>query len=140
MISPPPLERIVETHDIRSEADVMSCVIAAYTTAQQLSFEASLVSEIATAVSELAMNVVKYAVEGQVVVFQIEQDGGIGLKIVVKDCGQGIADIEQALKEQFSTGDSLGMGLPGVVRMMDEFDIQSSVGKGTTVTIVKWKD
>ncbi|KLN66592.1 anti-sigma regulatory factor [Vibrio sp. VPAP30] len=133
-------EKILESHHIYSEADVMSAVMATYTIAQKLGFSAPLVSEIATSVSELATNIVKYAGEGEVSLLQLEVNDSIGIKVVAADSGGGIADVSRALTDNYSTGKSLGLGLPGVVRMMDDFDIQSSPELGTTVSITKWKD
>lgn len=131
--------KVIETHHVNSESDVMSVVMAVYTIAQQLGYSAPIVSELATSVSELATNIVKYAGEGEVSIHHIETSLNIGLKVIASDSGEGISDLTNALKDNYSTGQSLGLGLPGVVRMMDDFDIQSSPGQGTVVTITKWK-
>nr|WP_301338022.1 anti-sigma regulatory factor [Vibrio europaeus] len=117
----------------------MSVVMAVYTIAQQLGYSAPIVSELATSVSELATNIVKYAGEGEVSIHYVETSLNIGLKVIASDSGEGISDLTNALKDNYSTGQSLGLGLPGVVRMMDDFEIQSSPGQGTVVTITKWK-
>lgn len=132
--------KVIETHHVTSESDVMSVVLAVYTIAQQLGYSAAFVSELATSVSELATNIVKYAGEGEVSIHQVETSLNIGLKIIASDSGDGISDLTSALKDNYSTGQSLGLGLPGVVRMMDDFDIQSSPEIGTIVTITKWKN
>ncbi|EEY36651.1 anti-sigma B factor RsbT [Vibrio mimicus MB451] len=95
------------------------------------------VSEIATAVSELATNVFKYAEFGTVEMQQIQSQGRMGIRITVQDKGPGIADIALAMQEHFTTGGSLGLGLPGVKRMMDEFLIENH-SRGTTVSVIKW--
>lgn len=99
-------------------------------------------SRIATAVSELARNVARYATggRGEVLIRELlPADAAIGLEIVVRDEGPGIANIEQALRDGFSTGQGLGMGLPGTKRLMDEMAIDSAPGRGTTVTVRKWR-
>lgn len=94
---------------------------------------------IATAISEVARNIVEYAGRGEVRLEAIARGGRTGVMVVARDEGPGIADIEQALRDGFSTGKSLGLGLPGARRLMDEFEIVSEVGKGTTVTMRKWR-
>jgi serine/threonine-protein kinase RsbT len=94
---------------------------------------------IATAISEVARNIVEYAGRGEVRLEAIAKGGRTGVMVVASDEGPGIADIEQALRDGFSTGKSLGLGLPGARRLMDEFEIVSEVGKGTTVTMRKWR-
>jgi serine/threonine-protein kinase RsbT len=96
-------------------------------------------SRVATAVSELARNVVLYAGTGVVTFRQLNDGRGSGLEIVVSDSGPGIADIELAMQDGYTSGNGLGVGLPGTKRLMDEFEIESEVGKGTTVTIRKWR-
>ena len=99
-------------------------------------------SRIATAVSELARNVVRYAAgsRGDVQIAELASpENGIGLEIVVRDEGPGIANVEQALRDGFTSGQGLGMGLPGAKRLMDEMTIDSVPGRGTTVTIRKWR-
>jgi serine/threonine-protein kinase RsbT len=99
-------------------------------------------SRIATAVSELARNVVRYATgsRGEVQIRELAaSDMGIGLEIVVRDDGPGLANVEQALRDGFSSGTGLGMGLPGARRLMDEMEIDSQSGRGTAVTIRKWR-
>ncbi|WP_419778366.1 anti-sigma regulatory factor [Maridesulfovibrio sp.] len=94
---------------------------------------------IATAVSELATNVVRYAGNG-IMVLRIIHDGDkVGLEVVAKDSGPGIADVDLAMQENYSTSGSLGLGLPGVERLMDEFHLDSAVGQGTTCTARKWR-
>lgn len=133
-------EETIETYRIYSESDVMSAVIAIFSLAQNKGFSETEVSEISTSVSELAMNIVKYAQEGVITVLSIEQlDQLQGIKVVATDFGPGIEDIPVALEEYYSTGRSLGLGLPGVRRMADEFEVESELGKGTKVTFIKWK-
>ncbi|MEA2513424.1 MAG: serine/threonine-protein kinase RsbT [Thermomicrobiales bacterium] len=98
-------------------------------------------SRIATAVSELARNVVRYATDGrgEAIVRELESpDRGVGLEVVVRDEGPGIPDVALAMRDGYTSGPGLGMGLPGTRRLMDDFAIDSAPGKGTTVTIRKW--
>ena len=94
---------------------------------------------IATAVSELARNIVLYGGAGEIQLRLVENGVRRGIVVVAEDHGRGIADITRALQDGYSTSGSLGLGLPGTRRLMDEFDIVSAPGKGTTVTVKKWK-
>jgi len=94
-------------------------------------------TRIATAVSELARNIHQFAGKGTVTIFSLKGERK-GIKIVCQDNGPGIADIELALSDGYSTMKSLGLGLPGTRRLMDEFEIESKPGKGTRVSITKW--
>jgi serine/threonine-protein kinase RsbT len=93
---------------------------------------------IATAISEVARNIVVYAHHGEVVLSSVEEQGRRGVMVVARDEGPGIPNPTLAMRDGFSTGNSLGMGLPGAKRLMDEFELSSTVGKGTTVTMKKW--
>lgn len=94
---------------------------------------------VAAAVSELVRNLIVYATRGEVMLRAIENERTRGVEIVVIDEGPGIADVELALQERFSTSGGLGLGLPGVRRLMDGLQITSGVGKGTAVAIRKWR-
>ena len=106
--------------------------------AEQLGFSSSDQVLIATAISEVARNIVQYARPGEVAFRVITQGRRRGLLIVAHDDGPGSGDLALAMEDGYSTSRSLGMGLPGVRRLMDEFDIVSEPGKGTTVTLTKW--
>ena len=93
---------------------------------------------IATAISELARNIVSYAVRGEIEITEITQGRRVGIQVIARDQGPGIADLSAAMTDGFSTGNSLGLGLPGTKRIVDDFDIQSAPGKGVTVRIIKW--
>lgn len=101
-------------------------------------FTGSDLTLIATAVSEVARNIVEYANRGEIRFSLARKNGRSGIVVVASDEGPGIADVDQAMRDGFSTGKSLGLGLPGARRLMDEFEIVSEVGKGTTVTLRKW--
>jgi serine/threonine-protein kinase RsbT len=94
---------------------------------------------IATAISEVARNILLYARRGEVRIRAATDTGRDGLLIVAEDHGPGIRDIARALQDGFSTSGGLGLGLPGARRLMDDFDVQSVPGQGTTVTMAKWK-
>jgi serine/threonine-protein kinase RsbT len=104
-----------------------------------LGFTSSDATLIATAISELARNIVSYARTGKIVLRGIQASSRVGIQVVASDEGPGIADIRQALRDGFSTSGSLGLGLPGVRRLMDEFGITSQPGHGTTVVVKKWR-
>lgn len=107
--------------------------------AMEIGFTGSDLTLIATAISEVARNIVVYAERGEVRLSLTQRDGRRGLVVVAADEGPGIPDIGQAMQDGFSTGRSLGLGLPGARRLMDEFEIVSEVGKGTVVTMRKWR-
>jgi len=97
-------------------------------------------TKIITAASELARNMLKYANGGTVHIEVVNQGKENGLRLTFKDEGPGIRDIREAMQDGYSTGKSLGLGLPGTKRLVSEFDIQSEIGKGTTVTVTKWRN
>ncbi|HEY7912405.1 MAG TPA: anti-sigma regulatory factor [Blastocatellia bacterium] len=93
---------------------------------------------IVTATSELARNIMRYAGSGYVEIARVKQRGERGLRIRFEDCGPGIKDIALAMTDGYTTSRGLGKGLPGARRLVDEFVIESEVGKGTTIIITKW--
>lgn len=97
-------------------------------------------TKLITAASELVRNMLKYANGGVVLIEVLSQGRDSGIRLVFMDKGPGIKDISLAMKDGFSTGKSLGIGLPGTKRLVNEFDIKSTVGEGTTVSIIKWKN
>jgi serine/threonine-protein kinase RsbT len=106
--------------------------------ALQIGFTGSDLTVIATAISELGRNILSYAGKGTIYLHSDHSGNRRGIVVVARDDGPGIADIEMAMQDGFSTSKSLGLGLPGTRRLMDEFEIESVVGKGTTVTVKKW--
>jgi serine/threonine-protein kinase RsbT len=123
---------------INHEADIITARQQGRQLAAEAGFAGSELTIIATAISEVARNIIAYAARGEIWLEMIRLDGRTGIAIVAKDHGPGIANIEQAMRDGFSTGKSLGLGLPGAKRLMDEFDIDSTLGKGTTVSMKKW--
>ncbi len=97
-------------------------------------------TKLVTAASELVRNLLKYGGGGTVGIMQVNNGREEGIRLVFADKGPGIPDVELAMKDGYSTGKSLGLGLPGTKRLVNEFDIRSTVGVGTTVTIIKWKN
>jgi serine/threonine-protein kinase RsbT len=124
---------------ISSEVDVMLARQKGRALAAGLRFSAVDLALIATAISELARNVISYAESGEIVIRRIERDGNCGVEVVVHDRGPGIDNIDRAIQDGYSTSGGLGLGLPGVRRLMDEFEIVSRRGGGTTVTVTKWR-
>jgi serine/threonine-protein kinase RsbT len=129
---------------ILGEDDIVQSRQRAREAAKQLGFGAVDQSRIATAVSELARNIVRYATDGrgQIMIRQLTSTDGrerTGIEIVVSDEGPGIPDVDQALRDGYTSGGGMGMGLPGTRRLMDEMTIESAVGSGTTITIRKWR-
>ena len=127
----------MERFIIRRETDVGIAVVATQARARELGFNRSDIDRLATAVSELARNIIKYAPDQGGDIVLTDQSGvkGLRLSVEARDNGPGIADLEAALQDHFSTSGSLGLGLPGVKRLMDEFSIVSVPGRGTVVSI-----
>jgi serine/threonine-protein kinase RsbT len=107
--------------------------------AVKLGFSPGGATLLATAISELARNILQYAGQGEIVMRPLDRPGDQGLSVIARDHGPGIADVNMAMEDGYSTSGRLGLGLPGVRRLMDEFEIASAVGTGTTVRVVKWK-
>jgi serine/threonine-protein kinase RsbT len=124
---------------IRADADVLLARQKARDLAKALKFSTSELTLIATAISEVARNIVTYAKQGEIVLRLVNQGRRRGIRVVAQDRGPGIADIPRAMQDGFSTSSSLGLGLPGSKRLMDDFDIVSELGKGTTITMTKWE-
>ncbi len=124
---------------IRDEADARRAALEATRYALDAGFAEAPGRMIGTAVSELARNILKYAHAGEIRLQQVQGRKGRGIEIEARDQGPGIADTEAAMQDHFSSSGTLGLGLPGVRRMMDEFELDSTPGEGTRVTAVKWK-
>ncbi len=124
---------------IKSEGDIVTCRKLIRIAATEAGFGMTDVTRIVTAVSELARNVYVHSGSDGVMRWQIlSQPGQIGIELVFQDYGKGIPDIEQALEAGFTTAGTMGMGLSGVKRLMDEMDVKSEINVGTTVTVTKW--
>lgn len=124
---------------IRSDADIVVARQEGRSLATEVGFAGSALTVVATAISEVARNIVQYAQRGEILLSVVRESGRAGILVVARDEGPGISDVALALRDGYSTTNSLGLGLPGARRLMDEFDIVSEVGRGTTVTMKKWR-
>lgn len=124
---------------IASDQDIVLARRRGRAIAAEIGFSAFDATLLATAISELARNIVVYAGKGEVMLQMIHNSSRQGIMITASDSGPGIPDLRQAMRDGFSTSGSLGLGLPGVRRLVDEFTIASEVGRGTTVIVKKWK-
>lgn len=124
---------------IRADVDVLLARQEARRLSSGLRFTGAELTLIATAISEVARNIVTYAGAGEIALQVVQKGARRGLLVIARDSGPGIADIEQAMQDGYSTSRGLGLGLPGSKRLMDEFRIASEVGKGTEVTMTKWE-
>jgi len=142
-LSQPLMERGHQRDDevriaIKGDADIVSARQAARELASRLGFSKTDLTVLATAVSEVARNIVRFAGSGEVVVELIDSPRP-GVQVVARDTGPGIADVDRAMADGYSTYAGLGLGLPGARRLMDEFSVVSEPGRGTTVTMTKWR-
>ena len=124
---------------VASDLDIVRARQKGRELALSMGFSPGDVTMIATAISELARNIILYAKRGEIILKQVVQGGMRGIVIVARDDGPGIPDVRRALEDGYSTSRSLGLGLPGVRRLMDWFDIESEVNRGTIVTAKKWR-
>lgn len=128
-----------ETHTpVRSTMDIVTARQCSRAMAVAVGFSGADVTLIAAAISEVARNIVDHAKEGELTLQVVVKEGRHGMHIVATDHGPGIPDVAEAMKYGYSTRRGIGMGLPGAKWLVDEFDIQSVVGRGTTVTMTKW--
>jgi serine/threonine-protein kinase RsbT len=124
---------------IATEPDATRAVMQARRCAQGAGFDLPQVSILGTVASELVRNILKYAGSGELIIRVLDEDDRLGLEMAAVDRGPGIDDVAHAMKDHVSSGGTLGLGLPGVKRMVDDFKIESVVGKGTTVMVRKWR-
>ena len=123
---------------VRDELSLNAAVIEASRVARIAGLSKAAAQQVTTVTSELARNILKYAGHGRIQLEVLERAAGSGVRVVATDRGPGIEDIEQAMADHYSTGGTLGLGLSGVKRMMDELTITSDPGKGTRVEATKW--
>ncbi|ACT92915.1 anti-sigma regulatory factor [Dyadobacter fermentans] len=131
---------IREILSVRQERDVVICRNRVKEVAAKLGMGIVNQTKLITAVSELARNMLIYGGGGNVLLQTVTRGREPGVQLIFEDKGPGIADIKKAMQDGFTTGKSMGMGLPGAKRLVSEFSIDSTVGKGTTVKIIKWKN
>jgi serine/threonine-protein kinase RsbT len=123
---------------IESDEDVLKARQQGRNLGQSLDLSATDLTLLATAISEIARNITAYATHGYISMRLVEEDERRGIEVLAKDQGPGIPDIAAALSDGYSTGRGMGLGLPGARRLMDHFEIDSRVGEGTRVRMIKW--
>jgi serine/threonine-protein kinase RsbT len=123
---------------VESDVDVVEARQKGRELAAQLGFSTTDLTLIVTAISEVARNIVVYAHHGEISLTVVNEGPRRGIKVVAEDTGPGIVDIGLAMRDAYSTGNGLGLGLPGARRLMDEFEIDSVPSKGTRVSMKKW--
>ena len=133
-------QEILQNIHIENDMDLVTARQSVRKIAKNLNFNIVNQTKLITAVSELTRNVLAYAGKGEIIIELIETDIKKGLRITVTDEGPGIPDVDLAMTDGFSTSKGLGRGLSGTKRLMDEFFIQTEVGKGTEVVILIWMD
>ena len=131
--------RQVDTITIACAADIVAARQQGRDLALELGFSSTESTFVATAISELSRNIVRYANRGELRVQPVTNGSMRGIKIVAADSGPGIPDIRRAMMGGYSTSGGLGLGLSGVRRLMDDMDVQSEPGEGTIVTATKWQ-
>lgn len=124
---------------LRTDADLVNARAEGRAMAEELGFPRPDPTLIATAISEVARNIVRHVGRGEIILRPLQEADRIGLAVVARDEGPGIRDVEAALRDDYSGMGGLGLGLPGARRLMDEFVIESSADSGTTVTMKKWR-
>ncbi|MDC7218438.1 MAG: anti-sigma regulatory factor [Spirochaetales bacterium] len=125
---------------LEDSSDTAHVLVSVRDFATQAGFNAVQNTLVSTAVSELSTNIIKYAGRGCIRVDLVSDGLKEGLRIVAEDSGPGIADVDRAVNRVYSTGNSLGLGLPSVKRIMDSFDIVTAPGKGTRIDVTKWRE
>ncbi len=124
---------------IGSDSDIITARQQGRALAAQIGFSGSDLTVIATAISEIARNILTYARHGEIILSPIQQSNNQrGILVIARDDGPGIPDVATAMQDGYSTSGGLGLGLPGARRLMDEFEIVSEVSRGTRVTMKKW--
>jgi len=123
---------------IEREMDIVTARQKGRDLAGAIGFSTTERTLIATAISEIARNIVAYAQRGEIVLSALDDQGRRGILVIARDHGPGIKDVELAMRDGYSTANSLGMGLPGAKRLMDEFELVSAPGQGTIVSMKKW--
>ena len=124
---------------IKSDADLVAARAAGRGMALKLGFSKTDATLIATAISEIARNIVVHVGQGDIAIRPVRENERYGLVVVARDEGPGILDVTSALEHGYAARGGLGLGLPGARRLMDEFEIASELDKGTTVTMKKWR-
>ena len=124
---------------IKADEDLVAARAEGRAMAERLGFPRPDPTLIATAISEVARNIVVHVGRGEIVLKPLQEHNRYGLVVIASDDGPGIRDVEAALRDDYSGRGGLGLGLPGARRLMDEFEVESSADTGTTVTMKKWR-
>ena len=124
---------------VSSDEDMLPARAEGRALALKLGFSRTDATLIATAISEIARNIVVHVGKGEIIMKSVREDSRHGLIVIATDAGPGIPDLEAALEHGYASRGGLGLGLPGARRLMDDFDVQSERGKGTTITMTKWR-
>lgn len=127
-----------KTLRILRHTDVQLTVMTVQQMAKDIGMSTGASASIATAVSELCTNVTKYAQSGRVRLRTVRRRGQPGIEALVEDTGPGIENLEEAMRDHVSSSGTLGLGLPGAKRLVDEFDVKTDAGIGTRIRVVKW--
>jgi serine/threonine-protein kinase RsbT len=126
--------------EVASDADIVPARARGRALAGELGFSRTDATLVATAISEIARNIVVHAGRGEVELKPAYEPERRGVVVIARDQGPGIRDVDAALREGFGTKGGLGLGLPGVRRIMDDFEIETERGRGTTVTMQMWRE
>jgi serine/threonine-protein kinase RsbT len=133
------MNRLLDVSPLLSSEDIVRCRQTVRRLAQEAGFGVTAQTMLMTAASELARNTLKYGGGGQFSQEILERSDAVGIRLIFMDQGPGIADIARAMQDGWSSGNGLGLGLSGSKRLVHEFEIDTAVGQGTTVTIVRWR-
>lgn len=128
-----------ETVPVRSDAEIVQVRQLVRRWAEELRFSLVDQTKLITAASEIARNTVIYGRGGELILEELNQGGRPGLRLTFQDNGPGISDIEKAMKDGYTTGNGLGLGLSGSKRLVNEFYIDSKPGEGTRIVLIRWK-
>jgi len=123
---------------IREESDIAMARRRGRELGRDAGLSQAAIEAVATAISELSRNIVDHAVSGEIILTLLEENGRRGVEVIAHDDGPGIADVDRAMQDGYSSGHGLGLGLPSAKRLMDEFEVIAPVGEGTTVKVKKW--
>jgi serine/threonine-protein kinase RsbT len=123
---------------ITTDLDIVRARQSGRELASRIGFSVTDLTLISTAISEVARNITTYAGQGEILFRLVDNSERRGITVEARDQGPGIADLERALQDGYSTGKGMGLGLPGARRLMDDFEIRSEPGQGTTVVMSKW--
>ena len=131
--------KLLQSCPLATEEDLLNARSAVKMHAKDLNFSVLNQTKIVTAASELGRNVIEHGHGGSMVIESVQSPEGTGIRMIFKDSGPGIPNLDLALTDGFTSQKGMGLGLSGSKRLMDDFDLRSAIGQGTTVAVVKWK-